>query len=300
MVKDTSFAVIGGDLRQVQLAEALAEIGYPVHIYGFDCGVELSEKLLPGATLEQAMKPADCVILPLPYSVDGLNINAPFCRGKISVDIVLGAVEHRQTVVGGRLSEKVFELAGRRGFKMVDYFEREELAVLNAVPTAEGAIQLAMEELPITLHDSRCLIIGFGRIGKVLARDLQGLGAKVTVAARKCSDHAWVRACAYTAVGTAQLADVLPNMDVVFNTAPAMVLDERLLKKLSPKCLVIDLASKPGGVDFAAAQSIGVKTIWALSLPGKVAPVTSGQVIKDTVLNILEEAEEICPTKKEQ
>lgn len=300
MVKDTSFAVIGGDLRQVQLAESLAEMGNPVHIFGFDFGVELSDKLHPAAVLEQAMEPADCIILPLPYSVDGLNINAPFSHNKIPVETVLNAVKHRQIVVGGRLSEKLFELAGRRGFKMVDYFEREELAVLNAIPTAEGAIQIAMEELPITLHESHSLIIGFGRIGKVLSRGLQGLGAKVTVASRKFSDQAWVRACGYTSVSMEQLSEVIGKMNVIFNTAPAMVLDERLLAKVNPKCLVIDLASKPGGVDFAAAQSIGVKTIWALSLPGKVAPVTAGGVIKDTVLNILEEAERICPTRKEQ
>jgi dipicolinate synthase subunit A len=75
----------------------------------------------------------------------------------------------------------------------------------------------------------------------------------------------------------------------VVNTVPARVLDETHLAELAPGALVIDLASRPGGVDFEAAAALGVKVIWALSLPGKVAPVTSGKNIRDTIYNILQE-----------
>ena len=127
------------------------------------------------------------------------------------------------------------------------------------MPTAEGAIQLAMEELPITLHGARVLVIGYGRLGRVLADRLAGL-------------KGWL--CGY---------------DLVVNTVPVRVLREAELADLKPGCLVIDLASKPGGVDFDAAARLGVKAFWALSLPGKVAPVTAGKSIKTTIYNILTE-----------
>ena len=139
------------------------------------------------------------------------------------------------------------------------------------MPTAEGAIQLAMEELPITLHGARVLVIGYGRLGRVLADRLAGLKARVSVAARRYADLAWAENCGYGVEHTGQLEGWLCGYD------------------LKPGCLVIDLASKPGGVDFDAAARLGVKAFWALSLPGKVAPVTAGKSIKTTIYNILTE-----------
>jgi dipicolinate synthase subunit A len=152
-----------------------------------------------------------------------------------------------------------------------------------------------MEELPITLHGSRCLIIGFGRIGKVLAKGLAGLGARVTVSARKAEDFAWIAASGYAKTDTRRLGDCLPQYDVVFNTVPSMILGKPLLELLKPGCLCVDLASKPGGIDFAAAAGLGVNCIWALSLPGKVAPHTSGDIIRDTLYGILDERGMLCP-----
>ena len=73
------------------------------------------------------------------------------------------------------------------------------------------------------------------------------------------------------------------------NTVPAQVLNRPELEDLMPGCLILDLASKPGGVDLAAAGELGLTVIWALSLPGKVAPVTAGAAIKSTIYNMLRE-----------
>ena len=178
-----------------------------------------------------------------------------------------------------------------RGLHMADYFAREELAVANAVPTSEGTIQIAMEELPVTLHGARTLILGAGRLGKVLARQLTGLGAKVTVAARSWSDLAWIDAWGCDAARSDALEGTLGDFDLILNTVPAPLLTRERLAELKAGCLVIDLASRPGGVDFQSAAELGVKVIWALSLPGKAAPVTAGRAIRDTVYHILSEEE---------
>lgn len=139
-----------------------------------------------------------------------------------------------------------------------------------AIPTAEGAIEIAMSETPITLHLSRCLVLGYGRIGKILSKMLAGIGAKVTVEARKFADLALIEGHGYEAIHMNDLKENIGGFDVIFNTIPSMVLDEDTLKKIRKDTLVIDLASKPGGVDFEAAKQLGIRVIWALSLPGKV------------------------------
>ena len=156
------------------------------------------------------------------------------------------------------------------------------------MPTAEGAIQLAMEELPITLHGARVLVIGYGRLGRVLADRLAGLKARVSVAARRYADLAWAENCGYGVEHTGQLEGWLCGYDLVVNTVPVRVLREAELADLKPGCLVIDLASSLEG-RLRRGGPAGVKAFWALSLPGKVAPVTAGKSIKTTIYNILTE-----------
>lgn len=159
----------------------------------------------------------------------------------------------------------------------------------DALPTAEGAIQIALEELPITLHGCRALVLGYGRLGRALAPRLAGLGARVSVAARKWSDLAWIENAGFHAEHSGELRGWLCAFDLIINTVPGRLLGEEALAELKPGCLVIDLASKPGGVDLAAARRLGVHAVWALSLPGKVAPVTAGKCIRSTIYNILNE-----------
>jgi len=279
--------VLGGDLRQNKLAEALAEDEHSVHTYALgDAG--------PGVQREQSLcgvELADCVILPLPVG-DGTALNAPLAEETAALSDVFSALRPGQVVCGGMVDSAVQRLAEEYGLTIRDYFAREELAVINAVPTAEGAIQLAMEELPITLWGSRALVVGFGRLGRALAPRLAALGAQVSVSARKYADLAWAETQGFGTERTGELAGWLCGYDVIFNTVPHRVLNRAELADLKPGCLVIDLASRPGGVDLSAAGELGVKVVWALSLPGRVAPVTAGRAIQTAVYHILLEWEE--------
>ncbi len=286
MLRAKNIWVAGGDPRQAALAALLADDGHSVHTYALERG--------EGTACEPSMAGADradCVVLPLPAAGPDGWLNAPLAAKGHELEEVLDALRPGQLVCAGMAGEGLEGMARERGLVLRDYFAREELAVMNAVPTAEGALQIAMEELPITIHDARALVIGFGRLGRALAPRLRALGARVWVCARRYEHRAAAESMGLGSEGTDRLPDWLCSYDLVFNTVPAQVLGVEELAALKERALVIDLASRPGGVDMDAAAALGVRVIWALSLPGKVAPVTSGRYIKNTIYHIMEESD---------
>lgn len=271
--------VVGGDMRQLQLAKLLGDEGFLVECMALSDG-DFNIKNL---------KKADALILPIPVSRDDIYINAPLSKERIAVRDVLDGVSPDCFVLGACISEEIEGMLTRRGLQFSDYYEREELIIKNAIPTAEGALEIAMREMPITIFESKALVIGFGRVGKVMAKKLDALGADVVVSARKLSDFAWIEESGMKSVHTSDLALYAGDFDLIINTVPSVVLTEDVLKQVTKDSLIIDLASKPGGVDMGAAKRLGINVIWALSLPGKCAPVTSGEIIKETITNILAE-----------
>ena len=284
MLRAKNIWVAGGDPRQAALAALLADDGHSVHTYALEQGAGTKcEPSMDGADR------ADCVVLPLPAAGADGKLNTPLSADSHELPEVLDALRPGQLVCAGMAGEGLKRMAEERDLVLRDYFAREELAVLNAIPTAEGAIQIAMEELPITLHDARVLVVGCGRLGKALAPRLRALGARVWVSARRYEQRAAAESMGLGSEGVDHLPDWLCSYDLVFNTVPARILGVEELAALKEGALVIDLASRPGGVDMDAAAALGVRVIWALSLPGKVAPVTSGRYIKDTIYHIMEE-----------
>lgn len=288
MKHELNIWVVGGDLRQAKLAQLLAEDGHTVHTYALGEPQDSTPGLTPEVTMHWAEK-ADCVILPLTVTAGNGLLNAPLSPLEHPLGPILDQLTPRQFLCGGRVDPAVCAMAGERGLAIHDYFAREELAVANAVPTAEGAVQLAMEHLPITIHGSKVLVIGFGRVGRLTAQRFQALGARVSVAARKYEQLAWAQAMGFGGEHLAHLKGWLCGYDLIINTVPAQVLGREELEDVKPDCLILDLASKPGGVDLGAAGELGLTVVWALALPGKVAPVTAGAAIRDTVYNMLRE-----------
>ena len=288
MIKE--FAIIGGDLRTIKLAKILAKEGNMVYTYGLEKAEELKENknIILCEKIIEAVKKVQVVIGPIPFSSDGININMPFSEGKLSVREFMHNL-NAKILIAGTIAPNVYELANDEYIEIVDIMKREELAVLNTIATAEGAIEIAIANTNKILHGSNVLVVGFVRIGKVLARKLAGLATKVTCAARKEEDLAWIKAYGHKATNINLIGKNLSEFDVIINTVPQMILTAEKMEYVKPECLLIDLASNPGGIDKKAAKEKGLQLVWALALPGKVAPTTTAEFIKDTIYNILKE-----------
>ena len=275
-----SFGIVGGDRRQAELARLLAEDQHSVITFG------LSGWGAPTAESIEEVAGADVVILPLPLckGVGVLN-----CEEYPMTTLELfRRLRSEQKIFAGRVLPQQQEEAERYGLNLEDYFLREELAVANAAATAEAAIQVAMQQLERTLLGMECLVLGFGRIGKLLSHRLAGMGARVTVTARRPEDLEWIRAYGFNAEKTGELNGKLTSYGIVFNTVPNPVLGAQLLAQLKPGCLCVDLASEQG-IDLAAAESLGVPNLWARSLPGQFLPYTAAEAIRNAVYHILSE-----------
>ena len=269
--------ILGGDRRMSLLSNYLKEDGYAVRTWELPDGAE------PSALCDAAK--AEVIILPVPLAKDG-TLNGT----DLALPELWKLLQPAQRIFAGAIRTEDKEAAQSCGLTITDFFSREELTVRNAVPTAEGAIETAMQHLPVTLHGTPCLVIGFGRIGKLLAHDLKALGAQVTVSARKLSDLAWIDAFGYAGEHTNRLSGKLGGFRVIFNTVPQQVVGESLLRELMPDCLLIELASV-SGFDLAAVEKLHLTYIKAAGLPGKVAPETAARAMKETLCKLMEEQE---------
>ena len=261
-------SILGGDLRQVHLARMLLEDGRNVVTWGLEQGGAIN-----GVPLDQALE-GNLLLLPIPVCREGM-LHLPLTDTKLEAERLWVRLRYDQLLLGGMTGDLSRRLMTDYGLTLLDYYDREETQVANAVPTAEGALQLAMESTDRTLHGSRCLIIGYGRIGRLLA------------------DLAWIEAWGCRGVQTGALTGQLERFDLIFNTAPALILDGTRLRETRKNCVIIDLASAPGGVDLEAAKRLSRQVIPAQGLPGKVAPRTAAAAIRDSVYHILEERGEL-------
>lgn len=288
MNSESIFGIIGGDKRQVAMAESISSDGYNVNVSGF-------EKInfyngVKQTTLEETILNSKYIILPLPVTKGNKLLNAPYSNKEIILDDDFANLLVDKMVFCGIKSKLTNKSDIWKTIDLYDYSIREDFAIRNAIPTAEGAIEIAMREYKGTINGSKCLVAGFGKIGKALSKMLMGIGADLIVSARSQKDFAYIETLGYKYIKTENISTT-SGYDIIFNTIPEMIFDAHTLALCARDSLVIDLASAPGGVDSEAATRLGIKSIQALSLPGKVAPNKSGEIIKKTIYNIIEEEE---------
>lgn len=284
------YLVLGGDLRNVKLAGMLADDGNRVYSFGQDRSDEILDdgRIEKCTSLKTAMEKAQVIIGPVPFSSNEDFINAPFAHDKIMIDDLMKSNKGK-IFISGSIKDDLKKKLDEKYMEVIDIMKRDDLAILNTIATAEGTIEVAIKNTDKILQGSRVLILGFGRVGKIVANKFSKMSAIVTCAARKVSDLAWIKAYGYNSLNINDMLYDLKEFDIIINTVPQTILRERELKHIDAEALIIDLASSPGGIDGKIAKSMGLNFIWALALPGRIAPSSSAKFIKDTVYTILEE-----------
>lgn len=280
-------AVLGGDDRLTVAARRLESHGWRVRSWG---------RGEDAHGWEWAVDGAEAILLPLPATADGVRISCPkFPDASLRFDVLLSRLPSNVPILGGRIPDAWQGSAQERQIYLEDYCTSNVFQLRNALPTAEGAICLAMEQLSVTLDGCEVAVIGYGRIASLLAEKLHALGASVTVFARKPADlaHARLRhlkVCRLQGEGeTSSLCRIASNCRVVFNTVPVRIFTEPILQVLPKDCILMELASAPGGFDPIAAEHLGLKWILASALPGKCFPESAGIILADHVSDRLSE-----------
>ena len=268
--------IVGGDRRVEYFLPSLLATGARVYGVGLDSLGGFPEVLR--CDLERAVEECHVLILPMQGSDQQGLVQSAYSKKPIDLSRVK-VVNNKLLVLSGITRSRLQEIASQSGWKLVEIADDNELAILNSIPTAEGAVRLAQERSQTTIHGSRALVVGLGRCGTTLASLLKGMGAEVAVAARRRSDLARAVSLGMTPVCIREMRSQLKEMDYIFNSVPDLVLSREELNSTASRVVIIDIASSPGGVDFSAAQELNRVAVLAPGIPGKFTPQTAGRIL---------------------
>lgn len=288
MLTGQHVAIIGGDARQLEVIRKLIELDAKISLVGFD---QLDEGFVGASKVQLEhldFSTVKSLILPVSgTSVDG-EVETIFSNEKIILKAEhIKATEKQCTVYSGISNQYLKKIVQEAGRKLVELFDRDDVAIYNSIPTMEGTLMMVIQNTDITIHHAKIVVLGFGRVGITLARAFHALGANVKVAVVESSHFARIYEMGLQPIELTQLADEVNDIDVCVNTIPAQVLTVNILSKMPTRALIIDLASKPGGTDFRYAEKRGIKAMLAPGLPGIVAPKTAGRIIANVLSKLL-------------
>ena len=276
---------LGGDSRQEHACEYLRDQGYNSYCFrNFDLDDDFAKKIFD----------SDIVVFPLPFSKDGINLNMDFMS--IDIDTILSKMSSNSIIFGGNIPKAVIGKLDKQNIRCIDYYENESFQVHNALLSAEGAIYYAKARYERSIYGSNIAILGFGRIGKILAYLLHAQGADVTICARKNSDLIWSKLIGFNIASIKEpgidIASKWEYFDIIFNTVPYWVLNDDLAKKIHAKTQVIDLASSPYGMDSALVEKYEINYRRELSIPGRYAPQSAGILIAEAIVEYINNMED--------
>lgn len=283
--------IAGGDNRQLEVIRKLAETNAELYIAGFDKWAESSKGCVRQVSLSEALF-RECSVVVLPAVGIGASgeADAPYSSAELTVTTdMIAAMPADGLIITGSVNPYLREACSKHRIRLAEVYARDDVAILNSIPTAEGAVMIAIQHTDITIHGASVIVLGLGRVGMTLARTLRNLGAVVRVAVREPELHARAIEMGLQPFHVDELEQAAASADILFNTIPALVVTASVIGNMAPAALIVDLASKPGGTDFHAAEAAGIKAIAALGLPGKVAPRTAGRILGDAVVQILRE-----------
>ncbi|RPF55944.1 dipicolinic acid synthetase subunit A [Aquisalibacillus elongatus] len=289
MLTGKSIVIIGGDARHVEMMKHLIEKDATLYAVGYE---ELEEEI-DGLYLTDVdhipQEKVDAIILPITGLDKEGYAEAHFAETSphITKDWLEG-FRGDCILFTGIMTPYLKELLSFKE-RIIPLFNRDDVAIYNSIPTAEGTVMFAIQHTDFTIHNSNVTILGLGRVGKTLIHTFKGLGANVSVYSRHEDELARIFEYQASPIRDEELEDHLKDCDILINTIPALFVTPSLISSLPINSLIIDLASKPGGVDFRFAKKRGIKSILAPGLPGLVAPKTAGVILARVIHNIIME-----------
>lgn len=268
--------LIGGDSREKYLAYRLERKGIEI--------------LHPEQVDRLKDKKADFIVLPTPVTMDRFTVKATEGQRKITLKEVLEIAEKGQLIFGGMFPADFRKELEAKGAVVHDFMKMDDIAIQNAVATAEGAIAEAVFTSNEVIHGQEVLVLGYGRCAEVLADKLKGMSAKVTVMARREESRSRAWTFGNEILEFDNLAE-LEKFHYIFNTVPSKCITREWIDRLNRYCCIIDIASKPGGVDFDYCSKKGIRAKLCGSLPGRYAPKTSGELLARKIESVLKETD---------
>lgn len=277
------FGIIGGDMRQVYMIDLLTQLNYKVIVYSIDS----NKDYIYANSLSQIMESSKVIIAPIPFSKDGKNIFALKSKPDLTVENFILNLNKDSKVFGGNIDKNIIKCCNIFGVECYDLMKDNKISILNAIATAEGTIMEAIKNSKINLHNSKCIILGFGKCAKILANKLNALNSNVYICARNYEDLTLAQAYGYKIIPLKDLKTNINQFDFIFNTIPIIILTEDILSNVSKNATIIDIASSPGGLDYSATKKLNLNAKLCLGIPGKVSPKTSANILVNNILSLL-------------
>ncbi len=288
MTKENKIVIFGGDQRTVHMIQQFAAFGLEVIVVGFDEMHFNHENITREVVKDSIFQDAKAVILPVGGTDGRGEVVALFTTDKlILTHSYIEQLPSHAVVYTGIANNYLVDLLEKHHIHYNILFNRNDVAILNSIPTAEGTLQIAMEQTNHTIHQSEIVIVGFGRIGITMARLFKAVGAKTTVVTRNADEKARIIEMGCSFLSFESLEKHMHRFDICINTVPSLIVTKNVIDQMNAQSLIIDVASAPGGVDFSYAKQSGIRAVHALGIPGKTAPITAGHILADILVDLM-------------
>ncbi len=280
------FSIIGGDDRQAYMADNLSDMNFKIITYGLKLKTT-NEKIKQANSIKDALKHSKNVICPIPFTRDNVSVVSQVKNFSLLIQELKNNLNSKHRVFGGCIPDDFVKFADKRNIFLYDYMKNESFVIFNAIATAEAAIAQAILNSPINMHSSKCLVLGFGRCGKLIANKLKNLCKTVSICTRNENDRALASAYGYDTFDLFMLQRNIKDFNYIFNTIPETILKKELIENISKDAFILDITQSGADLKECLKKSINLKI--SLAIPGKFKPKSSADALTNLTLQIINE-----------
>ena len=266
--------ILGGDNRQIELYKLFRKEGYNTSLFGFDAIDKDSDR-----NVYQKLQECDYLFLPIPYKTNRGLIKMPFSKKSFTLHDVQAVLKEDCVVLLGKSDSESEYFLNLRSLKFWDFLKDENFLVENARLTAEAALAIAMLRNTKSLNDCKVSILGFGRISKQLIRLLNAFNCPIYVTTRRNMDESNENLNGGGFIHTNRALKAVNKADIVFNTIPKIIFDEKKMTEVKANVTIFELSSYPYVFDMDYARAKGMDIRIEAGLPGRFFPKSAAKAI---------------------